>query len=298
MSAATVPQRLVLVGSVVVDVRLRVPRLPERGGDLLASSLSISAGGGMFVLAAAARGGLPTMYAGRHGAGAFGAVVRAALRAAGVEAAYAPDRAGDTGPCVVLVEPDGERTMVTANGVEAELDPQRLSQVDIRSDDAVYVSGYDLAYAVSGPAIAAWAPDLPTTTMLVCDPGPLVADLPDHVLEPVLARTDVLSLNTREAVLLAGSAEPAVVGRALLPRLAPDGLIVLRAGVHGATVVPTGAEPITVPVVPVPARDSTGAGDTHTGALVAARADGRPWAPAVGAANAAVAAFLERSERL
>ncbi|MDQ3450915.1 MAG: PfkB family carbohydrate kinase [Actinomycetota bacterium] len=46
----------------------------------------------------------------------------------------------------------------------------------------------------------------------------------------------------------------------------------------------------------MPARDSTGAGDTHTGALVAARADGRSWAPAVGAANAAVAAFLERSE--
>ena len=128
MSAATVPRRLVLVGSVVVDVNLRVPRLPERGGDVLAAAMSIGAGGGMFVLRAAVGGGLPAVYAGRHGGGAFGDVVRGALRDAGVDAAYEPDAVGDTGPCVVLVEPDGERTMVTANGVEAALDRERLDR--------------------------------------------------------------------------------------------------------------------------------------------------------------------------
>lgn len=297
MSAATVPRRLVLVGSVVVDVRLRVPRLPERAGDVLASAMSISAGGGMFVLRAAVRGGLPAVYAGRHGAGAFGDVVRAALHETGAEAAYPPDRTGDTGPCVVLVEPDGERTMITSNGVEAELDTARLGELEIRTDDAVYVSGYDLAYAVTGPAIAAWAPGLPTEALVVCDPGPLVGELAVEVLDPLLARTDVLSLNTREAAILGGSADPDVVDRALVPRLAPDGLVVLRTGSRGATLITAGAEPIDVPALPVTTLDSTGAGDTHTGALLAARAEGRSWAAAVGAANAAVYAFLGRSGR-
>ncbi len=47
------PRRLVLVGSVVVDVLLFVDRLPDRGGDLLARQAVAAAGGGFNVLAAA-----------------------------------------------------------------------------------------------------------------------------------------------------------------------------------------------------------------------------------------------------
>ena len=295
MSSATVPRRLVLVGSVVVDVNLRVHRLPDRGGDVLASALSISAGGGMFVLRAAVRGGLTAVYAGRHGAGPFGDIVRTALHEAGVEEAYAADLAGDTGPCVVLVEPDGERTMVTSNGVEAELGEDRLDALDIRDDDAVYVSGYDLGYPVTGPAVATWLPHLSSGALVVCDPGPLVDEIPAEVLGAVLARTDLLTLNAREAELLGGSADPGVMGRALMPRLAPQGVLVLRSGSQGATLLAPGTPPLVVSAAPVAAADSTGAGDTHAGALVAARAAGLTWADSVAAANAAVATFLGRS---
>jgi len=286
----------VLVGSVVVDLMLRVPRLPDRGGDLLASALSIRAGGGMFVLRAAVRGGLASVYAGRHGTGPFGDVVRAALSEAGVETAFAADAGGDTGPCVVLVEPDGERTMVTSNGVEAELGPERLVELHVRGDDAVYVSGYDLAYAVTGPALAAWLPHLPGGPVVICDPGPLAGDIPADVLAGVLARTDVLTLNVREAGLLCGTADPDAVGSVLRPRLAPGGIVVLRSGSQGATLLETGSPATPVPAVPIVTADTTGAGDTHAGALLASRARGLTWAHSVEASNAAVAAFLGRSE--
>lgn len=292
VSATTVPRRLVLVGSVVADVTLRVPRLPERGGDVITTTLSISAGGGMFVLRAAIRGGLPAVYAGRHGAGPFGDVVRAALLEVGVEAAYGPDQVGDTGPCIVLVEPDGERTMITSNGVEAELGAAWLSGLDLRSDDAVYVSGYDLGYPVTGPAFAAWLPEVPPAALLVLDPGPLVAKIPAVVLDPVLARTDVLTLSDREAERLCGSDDPEAVARSLRPRIAPGGVVVLRSGAHGATLLEPGRPPEAVAAVPVATADSTGAGDTHAGAVMAVRAKGLPWSAAVRAANEAVAAFL------
>jgi sugar/nucleoside kinase (ribokinase family) len=296
MSAATVPQRLVLVGSVVVDVNLRVPRLPDRGGDVIASALSIAAGGGMFVLRAATRGGLPAMYAGRHGIGAFGDVVRSALHEAGVELAYAAEPAGDTGPCIVLVEPDGERTMITSTGVEAELSLDRLEQLVIHADDAIYVSGYDLAYDVTGPAVTRWLPRVPASALLVLDSGPLVAEIPAEVLNPVLRRTDVLTLNAREGVLLTDSVDPGAVGTALLARIAHGGVVILRDGPRGATLLESGAAPQAVPVTAISATDTTGAGDTHAGALVAARGRGLDWPAAVQAANDAVATFLVRPE--
>ena len=51
------PQRLVFAGEAIVDVVMRVPALPRRGGDVLATSAEILAGGGFNVMAAAARQG-------------------------------------------------------------------------------------------------------------------------------------------------------------------------------------------------------------------------------------------------
>ena len=47
--------RLVSLGSVIVDLVLEVPRLPDRGGDVLASQRGMAAGGALNVLSAAAR---------------------------------------------------------------------------------------------------------------------------------------------------------------------------------------------------------------------------------------------------
>lgn len=63
---------------------LRVPHLPERGGDVLASAAGQTAGGGFNVLAAARRLGLPAVYAGGHGTGPFGDLVRTALAGEGI----------------------------------------------------------------------------------------------------------------------------------------------------------------------------------------------------------------------
>ena len=77
-------ERLVHVGNVVVDLVMTVADLPSRGGDMLAGHTTTVAGGGFNVIAAAARQGLAVTYAGRHGTGPFGEIVRTALRSEGV----------------------------------------------------------------------------------------------------------------------------------------------------------------------------------------------------------------------
>ena len=110
--------RIVLLGSVIVDVVLVVPGLPRRGGDVLADDGGLATGGGHNVLSAAARQGLPGALAGRHGTGPFGDLARRDLAAAGVELLLPRTPDGDTGFCVGFVEPDGERTYATHPGVD------------------------------------------------------------------------------------------------------------------------------------------------------------------------------------
>lgn len=286
--------RLLLVGSVLVDLVMPVPALPSRGGDVLAARSSFVVGGGWYVLSAAVGAGLPAAYAGRHGHGPLGDRVRAALRDLGVELLLPPEGAGDSGVCVALVEPDGERTFVTHPGVEARLDAAALDRVVTTATDIVYVSGYDLAYAVSGPAITGWVERRPPGAALVVDPGPLVSDIPAAVLGAVLHRTTVLTLNRREAALLTGQDDPGSVVRDMRRRLASGALVVLRDGAYGADLsgASLGDRLVHVPANPVAAVDTTGAGDVHTGALVAALAAGVEPVAAVRRANAAAARLV------
>ena len=267
------PRRLVLLGSVLVDVLLDVPALPPRGGDVLGRPSYLGAGGGFTVLTAAARLGLPGAYAGAHGTGPMGDRVRADLAAAGITTLLPRTDAGDTGYTVGLVEPDGERTFATAPGVEAELTPAQLAAVRVGAADAVYLSGYDLAYPVSGPPLAAFVAALPDGPLVVLDPGPLVADIPAERWDAVTARADLVSANAREV-----SARP----------VSPRGALVVRHGRDGAHVV-TGGRTVPVPGFPVDAIDTTGAGDVHVGAMLAALGGGEDLVAAVRTANRAAA---------
>ena len=235
--AAGRPRRLVFAGEAIVDVLMRVPGLPSRGGDLLATSSQVAVGGGFNVMAAAARQGLPVLYAGGHGTGPWGDLVRAALAAEGIGLLRPPDPCRDTGFDVALVEPDAERTFVTSLGAESASEPGSWDAVPAGPGDADYVSGYGLVPPPAGPALGAWAAALPPAVLLFVDPGPLVAQIPAGVLDPVLARCDWLSGNAREAALLTGAATPEEAARRLLARTARASVIV-RLGPDGCLLAP------------------------------------------------------------
>lgn len=301
------PARLVLVGSVIADLMTRVPYLPSRGADVLAGPIVTQPGGGFNVLAAATRLGLPAALCGRIGDGPIGTMLREALaeldvpvlvqgplptaardRLAGGTAQ--PDGAVDSGASFGMVEPSGERTFVTSPGAEQYLDDEALAAVQWSPDDAIYLSGYDLLYPSTGPAVARWLDGDPPHALLVFDPGPLVTDIPPEVLDPVLAHADVLTLNERELALLGGTGDEGEDLSTLQDSL-PDGAVIIgRLGARGCR-VHLGREPavqIAAPTVEVV--DTTGAGDAHAGAFVAELAAGHDVLEA--ARRATVAASL------
>jgi sugar/nucleoside kinase (ribokinase family) len=157
----------------------------------------------------------------------------------------------------------------------------------------VQLSGYALVPAGNGPLIADLAADLPDGVTLGLDPGPLVADIPEAVLSPVLARTDRLSCNAREARLLSGLDGPDAAA-SLRNRLRPGAGVLVRADKDGCWLAAPGAEPAHVPGFPVRAVDSNGAGDAHVGAFLALLGEGRSPRVAARAANAAAAFAVSR----
>ena len=295
--------RLVFAGEAIVDLVMQVPALPERGGDMLAASSSTEVGGGFNIMAAAARQGLPVVYAGGHGTGPWGDRVRAALAAEGIAILRTPDPAADTGFDVAMVEAGGERTFVTSLGAETLREPGAWDPILVRTGDIVYVSGYGLVTPDAGAVLGAWAAALPPAVLLFVDPGPLVAYISAAVLDPVLSRSDWWSCNQREAALLTEAGDPVEAARRLARRTGRAGVIV-RAGPSGCVLalrgpastaaVQPGLSLSDIPAPAVTAVDTTGAGDAHAGVFLAAIAAGLPPAAAAWRANAAAALTVTR----
>ncbi|MFG2959343.1 PfkB family carbohydrate kinase [Streptomyces sp. NPDC048291] len=289
-------RRLVLAGNVIADVVIEIPALPERGGDVVGTRTETTAGGGFNTLVAARRLGTEAVYAGLHGTGPHGDLVRAALAAEDI-GTLLPARADlDTGFTVALVDSGGERTFVTSFGAEATLAPADVAAVRarLRPGDLVQLSGYGLALPGNGPLLSGLTAALPAGSALCLDPGPLVADIPESVLAPVLARTDWLSANAREARIMTGHEDPRAAAAELARRLAPGAGVLVRADKDGCWLAAPGRPPVHVPGFPVTAVDSNGAGDAHVGAFLALLGQGFDPLTAARGANAAAAFAVTR----
>jgi sugar/nucleoside kinase (ribokinase family) len=307
--------RLLHLGSVVVDVVLDVPALPERGGDVLASATRVTPGGGFNVMVAATAQGLPVAYAGACGTGPFASLALAALHDARIEVLQPPTAGLDTGFVVTIVDADGERTFVTSRGAEATVTAADLAAVHARPGDAVYLSGYRLLDPGGGPAILDWLDRLGESSVVFLDPGPLVGTVPGGVLDRVMRRADWLTCNAREAALITGCDDPPGAARALAAasraaagrrvregcgrRLrrgpGPSGGVLVRTGPEGCVVGLAGVPaPVHVPGFRVEVVDTNGAGDAHTGTFIAALARGADALDAARTANAAAALSVTR----
>ncbi len=291
--------RVIHTGQALVDVVVEVPDLPVRGQNVMAGSATDYAGGAVTVLVAAARFGAACVHAGAHGTGPHGDLVRAALGSEGIAVSAPAVAALDTGICVVMVEPSAERTFVTTLGAEREISVESLATSAPQAGDLVCVTGFSLALDRTRDPLLAWLPTLDPDVVVVLDPGAAFADLPTEVREAMLEVTDVWSSNAEEAEgLLRAAGRPvpddlAGLTTAVAPLLRGDAVALVRDG-PGGCAVHVGGETTDVPGFPQKPLDTNGAGDTHTGALLAEVAAGTPWVEGCRRANAAAAIKVTR----
>ena len=284
--------RVIHTAQALVDEVLDVPALPERGQNVMATAIRRYAGGAVNILLAAVRSGAACVHAGAHGTGPNGDLVRSALEAEGVALSSPRLRDLDTGVCVVLLEPTAERTFVTTMGAERHVSAASFASSHPVAGDLVCTSGYSLLPPVRDPLLD-FLDGLADGVEVVLDPGAAFAGLPADVRQRALAGTTVWTSNAEEAHALTGVADfresPAAVARLL----GEEAVVVVRDGANGCAVRVAGHTAY-VPGFPQTPVDTNGAGDCHTGVLVACRAQGMDWVQACRRANAAAAVKVTR----
>jgi sugar/nucleoside kinase (ribokinase family) len=262
--------RLVVLGDVMVDVVCRLNGPIAVGSDAPAR-IEFGYGGSaanVSAWAAVARGaGAAPVLAGRIGADDRGRAAEAELRAVGVDTRLAVDTERPTGTCVVLVGPDGERSMVPDPGANASLVEADLPEELLVEGAHLHLTGYTLVRdrsRAAGRAAIARARERGMSVSV--DPSSAALLSPAFMDE--LDGVALLLPNAEEAAVLSGEEDVERAALSLADRV-PEVAVTL--GSEGAiwtdgTNVIKGDAESEVTVV-----DTTGAGDAFAAGFLTAR---------------------------
>ncbi|MBQ6503055.1 MAG: ribokinase [Flexilinea sp.] len=273
-------------GSLNIDNVYDVPHFVARGETLAASELNIFSGGkGLNQSIALSRAGLEVFHAGTIGTD--GQFLLDELKAAGVDTRYtAVLDDTKTGHAIIQKAPDGDNCILLFGGANQQITREQIDRTlaNFGEGDLLVVQNEisELHYLVSAARSRGM--------LTALNPSPM-----EYSLLPLLSQVDYLILNEIEAaqfLKLAEAGDPDEMLDALI-RLFPSVTIVLTLGSDGS-VYAKGAERIRQAAIPVQAVDTTAAGDTFTGYLLAGLLTGGDPATALKYAATAAAIAVTR----
>ena len=303
----SIQARVIVVGSVNVDLVAHGDRLPSPGETVTGAAFSRHHGGkGANQAVAAARLGARTAFVGALGDDDFGADARAAMAAEGIDLTGLTITAGATGVALILVDARGENLISVASGANAALTPDlvrtALAAFRPTAGDVVLV-GHEIPTAAVLTALAVGRAAGATT---ILNPAPA-----GGIDRSTFGLADILTPNRGELTTIAAG-DARRVGRAAGSDGVPEALartlleansegpgvgqaVVVTLGAAGALVLSRAREAVDVPAVAVRAIDTVGAGDAFNGALAAGLAAGLDLEAAARRAVAAAAVSTTRA---
>jgi sugar/nucleoside kinase (ribokinase family) len=257
---------ILVVGDAGLDVIAVHDNNIVHGGDTRARIRITAGGAGANTATWLAALGADVVLVGRIGDDSAGRQVHTELSAAGVRCALTVDPSAATCCVVVLVDSDGQRTMLPDHGAGALLQPEDLSPDLLGTAQHLHLSGYILLDPQSrdaGLAMLAAAQNAGLTTSVDPQSAALITD-PAEFLKWIRG-VDLLLPNEDELSLLASAHDP----------LDFVGAIAATAGAGGATWIDRNTR-ISVPADQISCVDSTGGGDAFDAGLLIAWLAGSP----------------------
>ena len=279
--------RVLVVGSVNVDLVVQTERLPTPGESVLGGTFSRFHGGkGGNLAVAAARLGVPVMLVAALGDDAFGAEARAELAREGVgtDVLVTLDHTA-TGVALIVVDAKAENQITVAPGANAgltaahvraalrRLAPHRgdvvITNHEVPSEaarEALRIGREGGAWTILNPAPAGGLDRsvLGLADVLTPNRGELARRGADDARRSGRAPSGAEETIRAARTLLETTSEGPGAGEAMLVSLGPGGAVLVRRG----------GPAIDIKAPKVRAIDATGAGDALNGALAAALACG------------------------
>ena len=276
--------RVIVFGSINVDLVAEVARLPGPGETIKTDSyVALPGGKGANQALAATRNGAATDMVGAVGSDGQAPTALAQLRADGVGLAGVAEVEGASGLAMIAVDAGGENQIIVVSGANATAEAGQLPSMT-PGDWLVTQNEVDWTQTAEAHRLAREQ-----------GAGVIHNTAPAHGLSAAeLAQIDVLVANEHELAQAAASAtETGADAQARSLLVSGVGAVVLTLGAKGSALY-IGDEAVTaVPAAPAEVRDTTGAGDAFVGALAAALAAGQSLPAAVASANRYAARVCE-----
>lgn len=282
-------KKILCIGSVMVDMMCLVPGLPRSGEGMVVNERVVHLGGCAFNTGNIIRQlGASCYLMAPIGQGVYANFVRDELAKRGLSALDV-ETSLDCGLAMCLVEPDGERTMITIPGIERAFEDAWFERIDASEYDIALACGYELE-GPGGDAIIRFMEENPHISFVYA-PGPRVADIDETRLARIMALKPIWHLNDQELLRFTQADSLDEAGAALAREC--GNVIVVTMGAQGAAAFFPDGSKLQVPTDPVVPVDTIGAGDTHLGALLAGLGAGLEWEAALALANKASGAVCQ-----
>ena len=283
---------LLTVGHALVDVLARVDDAvvaglglekgtmnlvdPARSAEILAAvraEVAVSGGSAANTAAGVAALGGSVAFVGKVRDDEWGRLFAGDIRAAGVVYAVPVASEGPaTGQSVVLVTPDGEKTMCTSLGIGDQLGAEDVDVASVSEARIVYLEGYlcGVEHTAATVETVLASAEAGGTAVSLSLSDPLWVRLHRAELLALLPRVELLFANADEAAGMAGTSDPRLAAR----ELAETGrTVVVTLGAEGSVVI-SGGRLEEVPAVDAEVVDTTGAGDLFAAGYLRAHLGG------------------------
>lgn len=272
---------VIVVGSANVDFSTSVMALPKSGDTVFGTGLARTPGGkGLNQAVALHRAGAHTKFVFSVGDDSEAAFLREFITQEGLSSEVLVSRPYPTGRAFIFVDALGENQIVVLPGANLSTD---LADVDIDDGEGYLVLqleiGYDSNLALAKKARRAGR-------QVVLTPAPV-----SELSLELLGFVDILVLNEAEAMKVSGRKTLSTASEKLRELV---GTVVITLGARGSAIYAPGYNGEMVPAPEVSALDTTGAGDTFCGYLVATLAQGASLKVAAEFASSAAALAVQR----
>ncbi|WP_223529767.1 ribokinase [Pseudomonas sp. GL-R-19] len=286
------PAKVVVIGSLNMDLVTRAPRLPKGGETLIGQSFcTVSGGKGANQAVAAARLGAQVSMIGCVGSDAYGEALRGALLAEQIDCQAVSAVDGSSGVALIVVDDSSQNTIVIVPGANGALTTEAIDRFEsvIHAAD-VLICQLEVPDASVGHALKRGR-ELGKTVIL--NPAPASRPLPSDWY----ASIDYLIPNESEASALSGlSVDSLDTAQAAATRLIAlgAGKVIITLGAQGSLFA-DGQRFEHFPAPVVKAVDTTAAGDTFVGGFAAALAAGQDEVSAIRFGQVAAALSVTRA---
>lgn len=261
--------RLIVVGDVMVDITAVIESALNYATDA-PGKISQQPGGAAANSAAwAAVNGADTVFIGGIGNDDAGKAAKNALTQVGVEARLITSDEINTGSCICIVDPSGERTMIPDQGANSLLTANHLTDDLLKPENHLHISGYTYLQPTSRSAaieILAKAKAHGLTTSIDPSSASMIELAGVAEVRKWITGVDILFPNADEAQVLTGKSNMSEAAADLL-KLAKT--VVLKLGSDGGLQVFHDKPEIRISAPQVVAVDATGAGDAFVGGYLA-----------------------------